>query len=168
MENKTVHTLNIERVINNKGKKPKPIEYHINDKTGCYECISHSRNEKGYITMSINNRSVKLHKFLYESCIGEIPHGFIVMHICDNPTCVNIDHYTIGTIRDNNVDSYEKGRRNQKDNVRLTIEEKTKLFLERSSHTRKQLAEKYGIGLSTVGDILKAFNEGKLQPSESV
>jgi hypothetical protein len=39
-----------------------------------------------------------------------VPDGFLVMHRCDNPACVNPDHLTIGTHKDNAIDKIKKGR----------------------------------------------------------
>jgi HNH endonuclease len=41
---------------------------------------------------------------------GPIPKGMQVLHTCDNPPCVNVDHLFLGTGRDNVADRDEKGR----------------------------------------------------------
>ena len=40
----------------------------------------------------------------------EIPDGMIVMHVCDNPPCVNPEHLRVGTVGENNADRDAKGR----------------------------------------------------------
>lgn len=50
------------------------------------------------------------HQVSYRMHKGEIPHGLMVMHSCDNPACVNPDHLSVGTARDNALDAKSKGR----------------------------------------------------------
>ena len=50
------------------------------------------------------------HRYAYENFWGEIPKGFIVMHLCDNPSCINPVHLRLGTRGNNLQDAYKKGR----------------------------------------------------------
>lgn len=35
----------------------------------------------------------------------------VAMHVCDNPRCVEPSHLRIGTVQDNTIDAFMKGRR---------------------------------------------------------
>lgn len=50
------------------------------------------------------------HRVAWESAHGPIPQGMSVLHRCDNPSCINIEHLFIGTQRDNMADCVSKGR----------------------------------------------------------
>jgi hypothetical protein len=47
---------------------------------------------------------------VYEHHYGPIPGGMVVMHKCDNPRCVNIEHLRLGTQKENVQDSIDKRR----------------------------------------------------------
>lgn len=55
-------------------------------------------------------RNRPAHRVSYEIYIGEIPEGKIIMHICDEPPCVNPDHLKVGTYLENQRDKLSKGR----------------------------------------------------------
>lgn len=77
--------------------------------TGCW-LFTGSENGRGYGLIGISGRSVKAHRFAWESHNGAIPAGMHVLHKCDVRVCVNPDHLFIGTNYDNVQDKMAKGR----------------------------------------------------------
>lgn len=85
-------------------------------------CVEHSgaRDKDGYgmryigRTTSKNGKRrpayARAHRHAWEAANGPIPSGLVVMHICDNPPCVNLDHLQLGTVAENNHDRSLKGR----------------------------------------------------------
>jgi hypothetical protein len=56
----------------------------------------------------------KAHRVQWEKFFGPIPEGMHVLHTCDTPGCINIEHLFLGTNADNMRDMAAKGRgRNQ-------------------------------------------------------
>ena len=53
---------------------------------------------------------VYAHRLMWMQDNGPIPDGMVVMHTCDNPPCINIEHLRLGTQQDNMVDKVTKGR----------------------------------------------------------
>lgn len=51
-----------------------------------------------------------VHRAMFELTHGPIPKGMVVMHQCDNPACININHLSLGSQHDNMTDRDAKGR----------------------------------------------------------
>lgn len=77
--------------------------------TPCVE-TTWSRNEKGYGRASRDGRRILAHRYAWEQAHGPVPVGLFVLHACDNPPCVNVEHLFLGTYADNNADRDAKGR----------------------------------------------------------
>ena len=70
-----------------------------------------SKNHSGYGWFSLEGRAWLAHRVAWILERGPIPDGLCVLHTCDNPSCVAIDHLWLGTQADNNRDMDAKGRR---------------------------------------------------------
>lgn len=72
-------------------------------------------NRKGYgCFRPLGGRSVNpilAHRYAWTVYKGQIPDGFCVLHSCDVPNCVRVDHLFLGTNLDNVKDCMQKGRR---------------------------------------------------------
>jgi len=71
-----------------------------------------SRDGYGIIRARVDRAwvTVRAHRVSWVIENGTIPDGLLVLHSCDNPSCVNSDHLWLGTEKDNHRDSEKKGR----------------------------------------------------------
>lgn len=65
----------------------------------------------GYGQIYYKGRRHYCHKWAYEHFVGPVPDGKILMHSCDTPACVNTNHLSIGTLKENSQDCLNKGRK---------------------------------------------------------
>lgn len=70
-------------------------------------------NKQGYGRMTYAGRTQMVHRLSYMAFKkAELPDWpTLVMHSCDNPSCINPEHLSTGTHRDNFLDALFKGRR---------------------------------------------------------
>jgi len=64
---------------------------------GCWNwqgALTSPTQSRGYgqLTDPLSQRLVVAHRYVYEFCVGPIPEGLEIDHLCRNPRCVNPDH----------------------------------------------------------------------------
>ena len=166
--------------------------YKIDPVSGCWNWIGPT-SCKGYgvIAGKINGkryapvgRQLLAHRAAWILYRGDIPdsdlaHGMVVMHKCDNPSCVNPDHLMLGTQADNVKDMVVKGRkvvgewqkRKGVDHFRSAFKDQADIDLICATVGQtKALAVKYGVDVCTIkrirtrngvssGDVQKFVNK---------
>lgn len=80
----------------------------VNESTSCWEWQAF-KNKKGYGHFK-HEKEILAHRVSYILYIGLIADGMMVCHRCDNPSCVNPNHFFLGTNKDNINDAQSKGR----------------------------------------------------------
>ena len=133
----------------------------INEQSGCYEW-TRAKNPAGYGVMQANGKVNLVTRLVYEEHYGKINDGMLILHSCDNPSCVNIAHLREGTAKDNHNDMIERNRlpRGSEWSFSKLNENDVLAILKLSENGMKvsEIAEIYKIGKWTVSDILAGRN----------
>lgn len=132
------------------------------DEENCWEWTGH-RNGLGYGTFTVKNTTrVLAHRFSYKINKGEIPKGYLVLHSCDNPPCVNIKHLWLGSDLDNAHDRDKKGRQapssgESNGNSKLTWDDVARMRGMQSSgcYSLAELGRIFHVSDSMAGRIIK-------------
>lgn len=109
----------------------------------------------GVVSTCIEKKFVQFlaHRLAWEISEGSIPNKLCVLHKCDNPRCINVDHLFLGTQLDNISDMVKKGRHSrgvstQKRIARLSKQEIDQIILDARPH--RTVAPEYGISHNSV------------------
>ena len=128
----------------------------------------HGKNAKGYGVATHQykyKKAVLAHRLAYARAnkitLDSIK-GKYVMHLCDNPACVNADHLVLGTAQNNSDDMRSKGRarystvtRNQGETCGTSkyTAELVKAIRAEVTLTIPEIARKYNIPRTTASGI---------------
>lgn len=135
--------------------------YVINN-TGCQE-FTGVKNNRGYGLISFNynynkRTTMAAHRFIYWQHTKQDIDDKVVMHTCDNLSCINIDHLRLGTQSDNMKDMWIKGRSNSTANhlrqrrIRKLTDADVR-YIRHSVGPLKEVATRCNISLSYVSKL---------------
>lgn len=85
------------------------------DENGCILWLG-TQNGKGYGMICVEKtpgkrgRMAYAHRIAWALVNGEIPAGKVILHSCDKPLCVNPEHLSLGTYKENTLDMVKKDR----------------------------------------------------------
>lgn len=103
--------------------------------------------------------AIKAHRWIWKYTHGEIAEGMQVLHRCDNPSCVNVDHLFLGTPLDNMRDKITKRRdtRGEKVNTAKLNEMQVRVIrrLEEFGIPLKYMGGIFGVTVESVRDAAK-------------
>ena len=130
---------------------------------GCWEWQRY-RMPCGYGRIRHGGRMELTHRLSYLAFNGDIPDGLVVRHKCDNKCCVNPEHLTLGTQKDNVKDAIDRGQFVYRENPKgakhhmAKLNEKQVMEVYNSTQTQSSLAETYGVSRQ----LISAIKRGKL------
>ena len=122
--------------------------------TGCINWQG-KKNHAGYGRTTYQGRFTLVHRVSW--AVGnaqEMPSGLSVLHRCDNPSCINVDHLFVGTQEDNMKDMASKSRAScgvGRYNAKLSDEEV--LRIRSDDRTSPIIAAEYGVSRRLISGI---------------
>lgn len=124
------------------------------------DCIitKSGRTSGGYGHVYIKGKLIYAHRLAYceanNLSIEDIK-GKVIMHACDNPSCINPAHLSLGTQADNCKDTANKNRSTQGSrNTRSKLTESEVLEIRQlTNKTEQQLAAMYKVNRSIINRI---------------
>ena len=122
------------------------------DKSGdCWEWTG-CRHKQGYGRFHVKTGEppVFAHRLSYEMANGPIPDGMHVLHSCDNPSCVNPAHLSLGTHRQNMSESAERGRKHS--SLRDNLSEVH--AMREAGATQQSIADRFGVSQGAISMVL--------------
>ena len=129
---------------------------------GCYLTSGNDRHGYSQTTISNNGKqyNVFLHRLMYWASNTQLDmNSLVIMHSCDQRNCINPDHLTLGTVRENNKDRDIKNPTTKgegKSNAKLTEEQVKEIIdlYDTGKYTQSQVADKYNVTQTTISHIL--------------
>lgn len=124
---------------------------------GCWLWLGAPDWRGGYGHLRVGTRMVKAHRLAWTLQHGEVPPGMSVLHRCDRPLCVRVDHLFLGTQADNMHDMKVKGRSSKRPGtarVNAVLDDAKVLAIKESSEPQTVLALRYGVSTSTIFSVI--------------
>ena len=107
------------------------------------ECWNWEANKTffGYGKFANNGKNVLAHRIAYVLANGPIADGKIVLHSCDNPSCCNPNHLSLGSHAENSRQREERGRGNKPRGENHFLKKNPSLILRGTRHGGSKLRD---------------------------
>ncbi len=103
----------------------------IHAESGCHLWTA-AKDEDGYAIGTLDGKSGRLSRILWEKLKGRIGDARLqVCHVCDTPACVCVDHFFLGTAKDNSDDKRKKGREARGEKTMIAVLDEASVFTAR-------------------------------------
>ena len=120
----------------------------------CHACVSHS-GANGYPYFTRGGKKQRVARYIFDKYRGKIPKGLSVLHLCDNPGCINPAHLYTGTQQDNINDMIKRGRsaKGEKNGRAKLTGQQVKEMRSNKKDSQTSLAKKYRVSRRTIFKI---------------
>ena len=128
------------------------------DANGCINWLA-SKTKTGYGIVTIDGDGTRTcaHRVAWVLKNGDLAPGELVLHKCDNRSCVNADHLFVGSAKENTADMVTKGRhfwRNKLPWQKLNATDGERIRdLRRMGHTQQEIADWLGVSRPLISMI---------------
>lgn len=112
---------------------------------------------KGYGKIFSDGRYLYTHRVAWELSHGPIAAGMVVMHQCDNPACVRVEHLRLGTVTENNRDMARKGHYLSKFSPEQALAVRTAVA---GGESMRSVARRHGVYLQVVIRAARGLGQG--------
>lgn len=134
------------------------------DANGCIPWLGY-KTSKGYGVFRYGDAKTTAHRIVWVLKRGDLPPEILVLHHCDNPSCVNVDHLFLGDPLANTADMVSKGRHAWRDGTpwqKLNATDGERMRdLRRSGCTQQEVADWLGVSRP----LISLIESGKIQHS---
>ena len=140
----------------------------VPDARGCIAWLG-SRTSKGYgvLHFSADFRKTTAHRIAWVIAYGDLEPEKLVLHRCDNPSCVNPEHLFVGSPQENTDDMVGKKRHawlNGQPWQKLNADDVIQIRALRSAgHTQQFVADKFRVSRP----LISMIENGYIQHAQS-
>jgi len=130
------------------------LDWFLNNTQINGDCLEWTKclNTDGYPRVAYKgNSNGKAHRIVYQLSTGNDPIGYVVMHTCDNPKCINPEHLVLGTHQSNIYDRSLKGRSGA---AKLTPTQVRGIRSMAKEIPMKDIAQMFNVSYSTIQSIV--------------
>ncbi len=126
--------------------------------TGCLLWTA-STQGIGYGSFVYDGRTQRAHRVAYQIEVGPIPKGMILLHSCDQPSCVEVSHLRPGTQAENIAEARARGRlacqrQGYPNGAKLRPDGVRQIRVRLAAgDSRAAIAADFGVHVATIGDI---------------
>ena len=137
------------------------------DSRGCIPWTAH-KSKTGYgslLLASVGSKKTCAHRIAWVLAKGDLPPKVLVLHRCDNPSCVNVDHLFLGSQKANMEDMVSKQRHPWRAGItyrKLNATDGERIRdLRRAGCTQQEVADWLGVSRP----LISLIESGKVQHS---
>jgi hypothetical protein len=164
----TIHSPGLSRQeLNDSVQRRFELKCGEPDAQGCIPWLAgKTRGGYGYLRFAGAGTKTTAHRIAWVLKRGDIPPEILVLHRCDNPSCVNAEHLFLGLPKDNTSDMVAKKRHGWRDGQpwqKLNAMDGERIRqLRLAGHTQQEIADVFGVSRPLISLILS----GRIKHSE--